>query len=79
MFCGFWKGYSTQYARINLLQNWQRCLDVSDRTVGTLLMDLSKAYDCVNHELVIAKLEAYEVGENSLRVTQNYLSEDDKG
>ena len=38
-------------------------------------MDLSKAYDCVNHDLIIAKLEAYGVGENSLRLIQNYLSQ----
>ena len=36
-------------------------------------MDLSKGYDCVNHDLIIAKLEAYRVDENSLRLTQNYL------
>ena len=38
-------------------------------------MDLAKAYDCVNHDLIIAKLEAYGVGENSLRLIQNYLSQ----
>ena len=38
-------------------------------------MDLSKAYDCVNHDLIIAKLDAYGVGENSLRLIQNYLSQ----
>ena len=38
-------------------------------------MDLSKAYDCVNHDLIIAKLEAYGVGENCLRLIQNYLSQ----
>ena len=38
-------------------------------------MDLSKAYDCVNHDLITAKLEAYGVGENSLRLIQNYLSQ----
>ena len=40
-----------------------------------MLTDLSKADDCVNHDLIIAKLEAYGVGENSLRLTQNYLSQ----
>ena len=38
-------------------------------------MDLSEGYDCVNHDLIIAKLEAYGVGENSLGLTQNYLSQ----
>ena len=75
LLCGFRKGYSTQYALINLLQKWQKCLDASDGIVGTLLMDLSKAYDCVNHDLIIAKLEVYGVGENSLRLIQNYLSQ----
>ena len=45
LFCGFRKEYSTQYALINLLQKWQKCLDASDRIVGALLMDLSKACD----------------------------------
>ena len=75
LLCGFRKGYSTQYALINLLQKWQKCLDASDGIIGTLLMDLSKAYDCVNHDLIIAKLEAYGVGENSLRLIQNYISQ----
>ena len=66
--------YSTQYALINL-QKWERCLDTSDWIVGTLLMDLSKAYDCVNHDLIIAKLEVYGTGENSLILVQNYLSQ----
>ena len=38
-------------------------------------MDLAKAYDCVNHDLIIAKLEAYGVGKNSLSLVQNYLSQ----
>ena len=75
LLCGFRKGRSTQYALINLLQKWQKCLDASNGIVGTLLMDLSKAYDCVNDDLMIAKLEAYGVGENSLRLIQNYLSQ----
>ena len=38
-------------------------------------MDSSKAYDYVNHDLIIAKLQAYGVGVNSLRLVQNYLSQ----
>ena len=38
-------------------------------------MDLSKAYDYVNRDLIIAKLEAYGIGEKNLRHLQNYLSQ----
>ena len=75
LLCGFRKGYSTQYSLINFFQKWLKCLDAPDGIVGTLLMDLSKAYECVNHDLIITKLEAYGVGENSLRFIQNYLSQ----
>ena len=37
-------------------------------------MDLSKAYDCLPHDLVIAKLEAYGLDMNSLRFLFDYLS-----
>ena len=75
LLCGFRKGYNTEYAFINLLRILQKRLDVSDRIAGALLMDLLKAYDCVNHDFIIAKLEAYEVGKYSLRLIQNYLSQ----
>ena len=71
--CGFRKGYSTQHALFNLLQNWQKCLDKSG-VVGTLLMDLSKAYDCLPHDLLIAKLAAYGLNMDSLRLLYSYLS-----
>ena len=38
-------------------------------------MDLSKAYDYVNRDLIIAKLEAYGIDEKNLRHLQNYLSQ----
>ena len=52
--CGFREGYSTQHALIRLIEKWRKCLDASG-IVGTILMDLSKAYDCLPHDLLIAK------------------------
>ena len=49
-----------------------KSLDASDGIVGTSLMGLLKAYNCVNHDLIIVKLEAYGIGKNSLRLIQNY-------
>ena len=73
LLCGFRKGYSTQYALVHLLQKWKKSLDEPDGIVGTLLMDLSKAYECVNDELIIAKLAAYGLNEGNIRLIQNYL------
>ena len=42
--------------------------------VGTVLMDLSKAYDLIPHDLLIAKLEAYGLGKTSLHLLRDYLS-----
>ena len=66
LLCGFHKAHSTQHALSRLLQKWQKELD-SPGIVGTILMGLSKAYDCLLYDLVIAKLEAYGLDTNSLR------------
>ena len=41
---------------------------------GALLMDLSKAFDCIDHELLIAKLHAYGLSRNALKMIHSYLS-----
>ena len=56
--CGFRKGHSSQNALLNLLKNWQKMFDTSG-VVGTVLIYFSKAYDCLPHDLLIAKLAAY--------------------
>jgi len=51
---GFQEGYSTQHALFWVIETWKQCLD-SRGFVGTMVMDLSKAYDCIPHDLLIAK------------------------
>ena len=70
--CGFRKGDSTQNALFKPLQAWQEELDKCG-FVGTILMDLPKAYDCLLHDLLDAKLEAYGVGKAALNLISNYL------
>ena len=54
-------------------QAWQEEFDKSG-FVGTILMDLSKAYDCLPHDLLVAKFEAYGTYKTGLNLIHNYLS-----
>ena len=73
LLCGFRKTHSTQHALFRLIQKWQEELN-SGGYVGTFLMDLSKAYECLSHDLLIAKLEAYGLDVGSLNSLLDYLS-----
>ena len=55
-----------------MIDRWRQCLDASGM-MGTILMDLSKADDCLPRDLLIAKLEAYGLEVNSLCLIYNYL------
>ena len=69
LLCGFRKAHSTQHALFRLIQSWQKELDESG-FVGTILMDLSKAYDCLPHDLMVA----YGISKESLQLISDYLS-----
>ena len=51
---------------------WKKALD-NKRTAGAILTDLSKAFDCLNHNLLIAKLEAYGFDNSALSFIYDYL------
>ena len=56
-----------------MLEKWKRSVDES-KVFGALLTDLSKAFDCLDHELLRAKLSAYGFSLPALRLTNDYLS-----
>ena len=56
--CGFWKGYSTQQCLLAMLEKWKQAVD-SGQMFSVLLIDHSKAFDCIDHEPLFAKLNAY--------------------
>ena len=66
------KSYSSSHVLIRLVENRKKELD-NKKYVGAILMDLSKAFDCISHELLIAKMDAYGFSENALTFFFSYL------
>ena len=66
--------YNTQHVLLRLIEQWRACLD-DNKVMGGILMDLSKAFDCLPHDLLIAKLEAYGLGRSSLLLLLSYLKD----
>ena len=72
--CGFRKNMSAQNCLLLMLEKFRSCLDKKG-ACGVLLTDLSKAFDCLNHDLLIAKLNAYGFDYNSLKLINSYLTD----
>ncbi len=68
----FRDGYNTQYVLVNLAETMKSALDRS-KCGGALLLDLSKAVDCIPQDLMMAKLKAYGMSNQSLSFMCSYL------
>ena len=63
--CGYRKSFSTQTALTMLPEKWKKILgDIG--YAGAVLMDLSKAFDTINHELLVAQLHPYGFSKEAL-------------
>ena len=56
-----------------MLESWKEAVD-KNKAFGALMTNLSKAFDCLSHELLIAKLHAYGIDLSSLKLLQDFLS-----
>ena len=70
--CGFRKGFSSQQCLLAMLEKWRKSLDRGG-SFGALLTDLSKAFDCLPHDLLTAKPHAYGFDSKSLKIMNSYL------
>ena len=71
--CGFRKGFNAQHCLLTMVEKWRKTLDEGGET-GAVLTDLSKAFDCIDHNLLIAKLNAYGFEKRSLQFIHSYLT-----
>ena len=67
------ESYNTQHALIRLSEEWRKILD-NNYFIGAVLMDLSKAFDCIPYDLIIAKLAAYGFDKNMICCIYSYLN-----
>ena len=67
------KSYNSQHVLIRLIEEWREYLD-KHFVVGAVMTDLSKVFDCIPHNLLIAMLEAYGQGEKALSCIYSYLT-----
>ena len=72
--CAFRKGHGCQTTLLRLLEDWKYALD-QNLHVAAILMDLSKAFDCLPHDILLCKLSAYGLSQNSVKLLGNYLTD----
>ena len=71
--CGFHQGFSTQHCLLAMTEKWRKYLD-KNGVNGALLTDLPKVFDCLLHDLFIAKLVAYGFDYEFSTLIQSYPS-----
>ena len=71
---GYRKSYGPQPCLLSMIETWRKALD-EGKVAGAILTDLSKAFDCISHDLLIAKLDAYGFDKSALMFVHDYLKE----
>ena len=71
--CGYRKGLGTQAPLLMLTEIWKKAIDDKQK-FGALIIDLSKAFDCISHDLLLAKMEAYGFSKSAIEFIGNYLT-----
>ena len=71
--CGYRKSCGTQTALISMPEKLRKTLDIKGY-IGAIVTDFSKAFNTINHELLLAKLHAYALSMHSLLILSSCLS-----
>ena len=69
----FRKDFSAQYSLVAMLEKWEGVVD-DKKVFGAILTDLSIAFDCLSHELIIAKLNGHGFSLPAIKLIHDNLS-----
>ena len=69
---GFRPKHSCETALLRTINTWLKAIDES-KIVGAIFLDLQKAFDVVNHEILLDKLSLYGMSQVTLRWFRSYL------
>ena len=70
---GYRKVYSSQHSLIAMFKKWKKNLDKGGEC-GSLFVDLTKAFNCLQHDLLLAELNACGFDCKSLKPISSFLS-----
>ena len=70
---GFRPKHSTETALIHMIDSWLRAVNVG-KIIGCVLVDFRKAFDLVDHNILLKKLECYKCNEACLKWFESYLT-----
>ena len=70
---GFRKNHNTRNSLLRTIGSWKAKLNNGSK-VGVIIMDLTKAFDSFNHDLLLEKLEAYGLDNNAVSFMRRYLT-----
>ena len=70
---GLRKNHDTQNSHLRMIESWKVRQNGGSK-LGVIIIDLSKAFDSLNHELLLRKLKAYGLDSNSVTFMKSYLT-----
>lgn len=69
---GFRTAHSCETALVHMIDKWLNSMD-NGKLIGVVMVDFKKAFDLVDHQILMQKLKIYGLGENALNWFSTYL------